>query len=135
MIVVDASVVVDYLRGPGSPAFRRLTEAFVGGATVGAPHLVDVEVAQAIRRLVSAGTVDSTGAATMLSDLMAFPVVRYVHLPLLRRAFELRHNVTIYDGMYLALAERLDCTLVTGDSSLDGVPGCDAAVELVATPA
>lgn len=135
MIVVDASVVVDSLRGPGSAAFRRLTEALIGGETLGAPHLLDAEVVQAIRRLEAAGNMDSAAAATMLGDFMAFPVTRYVHSALLGRAFQLRHNVTIHDGLYLALAERLNSTLVTGDSSLLGVPGCDAEVELVATPA
>lgn len=106
----------------------------MGGETLGAPHLLDAEVGQAIRRLEAAGNLDSAAAATMLNDFLAFPVTRYVQSALLGRVFQLRQNVTIYDGLYLALAERLDCALVTGDSSLLGVPGCGADVELVATP-
>lgn len=74
-------------------------------------------------------------ARASLGHLVNLPIRRYVHGWLLPRAFELRDNVTIYDGLYLALAEVLDVPLLTCDSALSGVPGCDATVEILPRPA
>ncbi|SBW24906.1 hypothetical protein FDG2_4341 [Candidatus Protofrankia californiensis] len=62
---------------------------------------------------------------------MALPLARYPARPLLRRAFELRNNVTPYDTCYVALAESLDCPLYTADARLAKAPGPTCRIELV----
>lgn len=135
MIVVDASVVVDMLLGRGSAAGDSLATRFRSYEAVCAPHLVDAEVGQVIRRFALGGSIDAGLATTMVQEMVALPVVRYPHAPLLERAFALSSNATIYDALYLALAEALDCRLLTGDAALRNVPGCLARVEVVATSA
>lgn len=135
MIVVDASVVVDLLVGAGSPAGDALAGRLANGEVVCAPHLVDPEVGQTLRRFVLRGDLPGGLAHTMVGELADLPIRRYPHTGLLGRAFELRSNVTVYDGLYLALAEAFDIALVTGDASLADVPGCAAVVEVVTTSA
>ena len=132
MIVLDASVVVDFLlRLP--PHADAITARIVAEAPdLAAPHLLDVEVAQVLRRFFLRGEVTGELARTVLADLGDLPLVRYPHVLLLQRAFELRENVTMYDGVYLALAEALDATLLTRDSALAAIPGHAARVEVVA---
>lgn len=131
MIVADASVVLDMLLGPGSPAGDRLSDHFAAQDIVCAPHLMDAEVVQTLRRLTSVGTVTLEEAWSMIRLLAELPVARYAHRALLPRAFDLRHNVSTYDGLYLALAEMVGRPLLTADSALVGVPGCTAQVELL----
>ncbi|MEX2322445.1 MAG: type II toxin-antitoxin system VapC family toxin [Acidimicrobiia bacterium] len=135
MIVVDASVVLDFLLGPHSPAGDRLSDHLEGGDVVCAPHLVDTEVGQGLRRLAMRREIDLTEASDMLGLLATLPLERYPHRRLVPRAFELRDNVSVYDGVYLALAELLDIPLLTGDAALSDVPGCGANVDVVATTA
>ena len=130
MIVVDASVVVDYLLGGPSPAGDALATLLVGDEPVSAPHLLDVEVAQVLRRFVLRRRLPTETAEEMLEDLSALPVRRYEHVGLIARAFELRANVTMYDAVYLALAEVLDAPLLTADARLADVPGSTAAVDV-----
>jgi predicted nucleic acid-binding protein len=96
------------------------------------PHLVDVEVTQALRRLVASGALRPSEAREALADLGDLPLHRYPHLPLIPRAFELRANVTAYDGVYLALAEGLDADLYTRDRRLARAPGHRARVRVIA---
>jgi predicted nucleic acid-binding protein len=70
-------------------------------------------------------------AAAALEDLAALDIARYEHEPLLGRVWELRHTVTAYDAVYLALAEVLDAPLVTFDRRLAAAPGHTARVELL----
>ena len=131
MIVADASVVVDMFIGRGGVAGDELRERLASEESVSAPHLLDAEVAQALRRLSMQREVTVPRATTSLRDLVLLPITRYAHGWLLPRAFELRDNVTIYDGLYLALAEALDAPFLTCDSALSGVPGCHARVEVL----
>ncbi|CAN5470120.1 MAG: type II toxin-antitoxin system VapC family toxin [Acidimicrobiia bacterium] len=133
MIVVDASVVVDLLLGPGSDAGDTLAEHLVQREVVCSPHLVDAEVGQTLRRFVLRGELSGSRAVSMVEDLVNVPIRRFPHTGLLGRAFELRSNVTVYDGLYLALAEALESPLLTGDAALADVPGCRAAVDVVVT--
>lgn len=135
MIVVDASVVVDMLLGPGSPAGDALAAYLSDGGVVAAPHLVDAEVGQALRRYALRGEIGQQRSVDMVGVFSDIPMQRYAHRHLLERAFELRNNVTVYDGLYLALAELLDLPLMTGDRALGEVPGCNAVVDVVATSA
>lgn len=135
MIVVDASVVVDFVLGPGSEAADAFAGGLEQGEVFGAPHLIDAEVGQVIRRMNLRGDISDSDAVDRLATAANLPIRRYPHFNLLGRAFELRANVTIYDGLYLVLAEVLNVSLWTGDSALTRVPGSNALVHLVATSA
>ena len=100
-----------------------------------APHLIDAEVGQAFRRCTRRGDLSGAHAETLVADLWDLPIRRYPHRGLLERAFELRENVTVCDGLYLALAEALQSPFMTGDGSLHGIPGARAEVRVVATSA
>ena len=133
MIVADASVVVDMLLGGGSEAGDELATRFQTGQTICAPHLIDAEVAQVLRRFVLQGSLTSSAAADRVTDLVDLPIQRFPRTSLISRALELLQNVTVYDGLYLVLAEVLDAPLLTGDRALAKVPGCRATVRVVAT--
>jgi predicted nucleic acid-binding protein len=92
--------------------------------------LLDVEVAQAIRRYAASGEIDSERGAMALADLADFPLRRYPHDFLLPRVWDLRNNVTAYDAAYVALAEVLDAPLLTRDRRLAGAAGHRARIEL-----
>ncbi len=130
MIVVDASVAIDFLLGPGSEAGDSLAEYLRRGELVCAPHLLDAEVGQALRRYVLHGDLAPSEAMVLVTDLGDIPLRRYPHAGLVARALELLSNVTVYDGIYLALAEALQCPLLTADAALRYVPGCRAVVEV-----
>lgn len=122
MIVLDASVAVDLLLGtpPHAPAIRERIVAEEG--ELAAPHLLDVEVAQVLRRLTRAKAVSDARALGALEDLMDLPIQRYPHGPLMDRAFALRNNATIYDAVYVVLAAALDVPLLTRDARLSRLP-------------
>ena len=131
MIVVDASAVIDLLlRTPAG----RLIEArlFDRPVPLHAPHLLDVEVAQVLRRFVARGEVTPGRGAASLRLLDAFPLRRHPHAPLLARIWALRGNLTAYDAAYVALAEALGAVLITRDTRLGRVPGLHATVEVLA---
>jgi predicted nucleic acid-binding protein len=100
----------------------------VQGETLHAPHLLDTEVTQVLRRLEGAGTVSTPRATAALEDLMALRIVRHPSSALLMRVWELRQNLSAYDGMYVALAEALEAPLVTTDQRLSRAPGHTARV-------
>lgn len=130
MIVVDASVLLEVLLR--TPRARRLeARLFAPGESLHAPHLVDVEVVQVLRRFASQGAITTQRAADALADLFDFPLARYPHETLLPRAWDWRHNLTIYDAVYVALAEALPAPLVTCDAKLAAAPGMRARVEVV----
>jgi predicted nucleic acid-binding protein len=131
VIVVDASVLVDLLLDRGQNDRTASVSALVGGSPIAAPHLVDAEVGHALRRAVLRGTLPSATARAALDDLGLLRLQRYPHTALLPRAFALRDNATIYDALYLALAETLRTKLLTRDRALARVPGIDARVEVV----
>ena len=84
-----------------------------------------------VRRHVLRGELASAAGELALADLLTMPIERHSHLPLVQRAFEFRDNATIYDALYLALAELLEATLLTRDAGLARVPGVSAAVEVI----
>lgn len=100
------------------------------GESLHAPHLLDVEVAQTLRRYSAAGALTSERGREALEDLLDFPLHRYPHEWLLPRIWELRHNVTAYDAAYLALAEALRAPFVSCDGRLASAPGHTAKVEI-----
>lgn len=129
MIVVDASIIVTGLGDDGDDGDR--IRARLRGQRLVAPHLIDLEVTSAWRRLVAAGTLDPQRAAFALADLGALRLERVPHGPLLDRCWELRHNLTVYDAAYVALAEQLDVPLLTGDVRLADAPGPRCRTEVV----
>jgi predicted nucleic acid-binding protein len=117
VIVLDASVVVELLtNGPLAAALRRdlagRNESFI------VPHLLDIEVMSAVRRLFAGRRIDSHRSDQILADLVALPAERFAHTPMLSRIWELRHNFTAYDATYIALAEATGSVLYTCDEKL-----------------
>jgi len=129
VIVVDASVVVTALADDGDDGDR--VRQRLRGERLVAPHLIDLEVASAWRRLAAAGRIDERRVALALADLLALRLERVGHARLLGRCWELRTNLTIYDAAYVALAEALDAALVTADRRLAEAPGARCAVEVL----
>ena len=130
MIVVDASALVEMLlpTDAGEAVSARL---FDSGDSLAAPHLIYVEAAQVLRRYARAGEIDGRRGREATADLADMPIRRYPHDVLLPRVWELRHNLTAYDAVYVALAEALDVALVTRDRRLAGSAGHGAEIELL----
>ncbi|MBZ5626984.1 MAG: type II toxin-antitoxin system VapC family toxin [Acidobacteriia bacterium] len=117
MIVLDASVVVELLtNGALAGSLRRDLAGRSDSFLV--PHLLDVEVVSALRRLVAGQHIDSHRSKQLLTGLRALPAQRCAHTPLLGRIWELRHNFTTYDAAYIALAEATNSVLYTSDAKL-----------------
>ena len=130
MIVVDASAILELLLD--TPAAPDIETRLLGpGESLHAPHLLDLEVVQTLRRYVSVGELTTQRGEQALSDLADFPIIRYPHDLFLSRIWALRHNVSAYDAAYLALAESLPAPLITCDTRLAAAPGHRASVELV----
>lgn len=130
MIVVDASVIANVV-GDDGPLGHQARAFLRQAGELAAPDLVDVETAAVLRKLWLAGTLTETRFASAVADLTALAVVRHATLPLIRRAFELRANVTAYGAMYVALAEGLACPLVTIDARLANAPGLRCEIGLM----
>ncbi len=130
MIVLDASALLELLLGtaPGRVVAHRIASR---SESLHAPHVVDLEVAQVLRRFVAKAIVSESRAEQALDDFAALDVSRYAHDQLLPRIWELRANATAYDAAYLALAEALHAPLLTRDAKLVGVPGVRARVIVV----
>jgi predicted nucleic acid-binding protein len=117
LIVIDASALVELLLQ--TPAARSIQARLLENPEdLHAPQLIDVEVVQVFRRYSLAGELDAERGQALLADLMDFPMQRHSHEALLPRAWELRHNLSAFDAIYLALAEALDAALLTDDSRL-----------------
>jgi predicted nucleic acid-binding protein len=133
VLVVDASVLATALADDsldGDVARSRLR-----GEQLAAPELVDLEIASVLRRQVEAKAVDPRRAALALNDLLAMPLQRASHRPLLSRCWELRDNLTVYDAAYVAMAEVLRAVLLTADARLARAPGPRCHVEVLHQPA
>ena len=128
-MVLDASAVAELLLN--TPAGNRISSRIEDETEIiHAPHLIDIEVAQVLRRHMLHGLVDDKRARRALDRWCDLDVERYAHEPLLDRVWQLRHNVSAYDAVYVALAEALSVSLVTGDEKLARAPGLRARIEL-----
>ena len=130
MIVIDASAMLDVLlRTPAAGAIE--DRIFASGETLHAPHLLDLEVAQVLRRFTISGTMRADQGLSALEYLRDFRITRYAHTIFLPRIWELRANMTAYDAAFVALAESLGATLLTRDRKLSKAPGHDALIEYI----
>lgn len=117
MVVIDASAAVQGLL-TYAEARRLMTHEVLA-----IPHLADSEIAQALRNQVARGTITVQTGTQALLGWMRVGVTRFNTSGLLRRVWELRQNLSAYDATYVALAEALDCPLVTADARLSRAPG------------
>lgn len=129
MIVVDATVLVTALADAGSDGGS--ARARLADEQLAAPEIIDLEVVSALRRLSAAERLDVDRATAAVEDLVAFPLRRVANRPLLHRCWELRGNLTPYDAAYVALAERLDATLLTADRRVTDAPGTRCRFEIL----
>jgi len=134
MMVLDASAGVEWVLN--TAVGKKVGERLVRQSTLHAPHLIDLEVAQTLRRFVRANAMTAARASTALDDFAELDVERYEHGPLLPRIWALRANLTAYDAAYVALAEALEVPLLTTDVKLAGAPGilCEVIVVSAAEP-
>jgi predicted nucleic acid-binding protein len=132
MVVLDASAALHALaRRPADPALLR---RIATEDDIGAPHLIDVEVLQVLRRLVRIGDLTADQATDVRRDFEAMPILRFPHTGVADRTWELRHNLTAHDATYVALAEAMGCPLITSDARLAKASGHRADVEVYPHP-
>jgi len=130
VIVVDASLLAPALADDGNDGDRARDR--LSGERLCAPSLVDLEVASVLRRATATRQLDERRAGQAFADLAQLPLRRVGHLALLDRIWELRDNITVYDGAYVALAELAGAPLVTADGRLSRAPGIRCTIELIA---
>jgi predicted nucleic acid-binding protein len=130
LIVIDASVLSSVIGDDGPEGRRARAELRLAG-DIAAPDLVDVETVAVLRKRWLSRTMTARRFSAAIEDLEAIDLNRYPTLPLMRRAYDLRSNVTAYDACYIALAELLGCELLTGDRRLAAAPGPQCEIRLV----
>jgi predicted nucleic acid-binding protein len=131
VIVLGASVLANVVADDeltGRRARARLAQS--GDAAI--PDLADVETVAVLRKRWLVGDLTDGRFRSAIEDLLALPLARFPVGPLMRRAYELRANVTAYDAGYIALAEGLACPLITGDTRLAVAPGINCEIEVLA---
>ncbi len=129
-MVVDASAAIEWLLRTQKGSVIE-AQMFSKGQTLHAPHLLDIEVTQVLRRYARERAVTEARAEQLLQNLVDLRILRHRHTFLLRRAWQLRHHLTVYDAVYVALAEALDAPLLTCDAKIAAAPGHHATVEVV----
>jgi predicted nucleic acid-binding protein len=129
VIVLDASAAIDWLlqTAVGKQIEERI---FSRGESLHAPQLLDLEVAQVMRRLVREGAVSAPRADQAIQDLLDLRVTRYPHFVFLPHIWRLRDNFSAYDAAYVALTEKLGATLITRDARLASASARVASIEL-----
>ena len=129
MIVLDASAAIDWLL---QTTAGRLIEnrIYSRGESLHAPHLLDLEVAQVLRRLVRETAVTAQRADQAIQDLLSLRVARYPHFVFLPQIWQLRNNLSAYDAAYVALTEKLGATLITRDARLASASARGVMVEV-----
>jgi predicted nucleic acid-binding protein len=129
VIVLDASAAIDWLLQ--TPAGQRIeNRIYSRNETLHTPHLLDLEVAQVLRRLVLQRAVPVHRADEAVRDLLDLRITRYPHFVLLPRIWQLRDNFSAYDAAYIVLAEKLGAALLTRDGRLASASGHAASIEL-----
>ena len=129
-MVIDSSAALELLLDTARG--RLLNERIrAESVEIHAPHLVDLEIAQVLRRYVLRGSLDAARGMRALRHWRSLQVERYEHRRFLDRVWELRHNVSAYDAVYVALAEALSTVLLTADRRLAAAPGLAGRIELI----
>ena len=128
-IVLDASVAVRALLSARET--DRVLRERVRQSSCHAPHLIDAEVGSVLRRRAAAGAIEVDSAAAALRAVKNLITDRYPHTTYAEVAWALRHNVSYYDALYVALAARLGYPLLTTDARLSRAPGLPCEVELI----
>jgi predicted nucleic acid-binding protein len=129
VIVLDASAAIDWLLQ--TDAGRRIEKRIYSrGESLHAPHLLDLEIVQVLRRLVREAAVSALRADQAIQDLLDLRVTRYPHFIFLSHIWRRRHNLSAYDAAYLALAEEIGATLITRDRRLSSASPHSASIEL-----
>ena len=129
MIVLDASAAIDWLLQT-AVGQRIETRIYARGESLHAPHLLDLDVVQVLGRLVREAAVSAQRADQARRDLLDLRVSRYPHFVFLPELWQLRHNLSAYDAVYVALAKRIDATLITRDARLASASIRGVRVEL-----
>jgi predicted nucleic acid-binding protein len=130
MIVIDSSALIEVLLR--SPRAAEIEERiFAPHETLHAPHLLDLEVAQVLRRYCISGEMTPLRGSEAIADLLNLPIARYPHDIFLDRIWELRNTLTAYDAAFVALAESLPAALLTCDAKLAATHGHSASVVLI----
>jgi predicted nucleic acid-binding protein len=129
MIVLDASAAVDLLLETNAGQ-QIETRIYSSGESLHAPHLLDIEVAHVMRRLVRENTVSIQRADQAIQDLQDLRLTRYSHFLFLPQIWRLRHNLSAYDAAYVVLTEELGATLLTRDARLISALGPRVKIEL-----
>jgi predicted nucleic acid-binding protein len=130
VIVLDASVLVNALADDGHDG-QVARRSIAAGGDLAAPDLIDVETVAVLRKRWLAGDLTARRFSSAVDDLEDLDLERYPMLPLMRRAYELRANVTAYDATYVVLAEHLGCALLTADARLAAAPRISCPVTVV----
>jgi predicted nucleic acid-binding protein len=131
MIVLDASAALPLLLDVQPIATAVNTRLAKREETIHVPHVFDLELIQALRLGLLQGVVGSARANQAIIDLVDMRLVRYPHVAMSDRVWELRDNLSAYDAVYVALAETLDAPLITCDARLARSPAHEAHVELL----
>jgi len=129
LIVIDASALLELLQvtEKGIRIYGRIMQTDTG---LHAPHLIDLEVAQVLRKLVTLGFMEKARAEEALLDMASLEIHRHSHSVMLSRIWDLRHNFTAYDAAYVVLAEVLEAPLLTCDRGMSMAPGTAVKIEL-----
>jgi predicted nucleic acid-binding protein len=130
VIVLDASAAIEWLLQT-STGQRVEQQIFSQSESLHAPHLLDVEIIQVLRRLVRERVISAVRADQAITDLLDLRINRYPHFVLLPRIWQLRHNLSAYDAAYVALAEELDAILLTSDARLASASGHTAQIHVM----
>jgi predicted nucleic acid-binding protein len=130
LIVIDASALLEVLLATDAGE-RVRARVYREGETLHAPHLLDLEIIQVLRRGCLIGELQPHRAAEALADLDGLRIVRHPHQPYVPRIWQLRHSLTAYDAAYVALAEALEAPLITRDGRMASAHGHRAKIELI----
>lgn len=130
LAVIDASVMTAFYAAD-DPRRDAVVARMTAGDALFAPAHMDAEVVSALRRMARNSPALRATVPAALRHLADFPIRRMPLTPLLQRIWELRENITPYDAAYIALAERLDSPLITGDGKLSAANGARCNFDLI----